>query len=111
MKNHDIKRVFKLAQRLSSVCIEFSSEGSINYPDPSWKACGKLKDFRLVREEPNKGSHWEGYRFFELFLTIGDREYHAGLFDRFAREFVGFEGEGDDGQHQFLKINGGQNYG
>ena len=107
MKTHDIKRMFKIAQKFDAVRIEYQTE-----THDSWRTYGKLTSFEIDRPPfPEKYGNW--YRLAEIKLVFDDeRVYWAYGLERFAdrddkfacENFVGLVGCGFEGQYVYLKI-------
>jgi hypothetical protein len=105
MRTHDLKRLFKISQRLERVCIQYQTE-----TPHSWRDCGKLTSFEVERPPfPERGGNW--HRMANIKLVFDDsRVYWAFGLDRFANKsnaenFVGLVGTGFEGQYVYLRFS------
>lgn len=104
MKTHDIKRIFKIAQKFEKVCIEYQTETV-----ESWIACGKLTSFNIERPAFSETSG-NLYRLADIKLVFDEtRVYWAFGLMRFAdkstsENFLGLVGVGAEGNYVYLRI-------
>lgn len=106
MKTHDIKRIFKIAQKFDRVCIEYQTE-----THHSWKDCGKLTAFEVIRD-PYALEVNQWYRRTDIKLVFDNtRVQWAFCLERFAdrknnstEDFIGLVGTGFENQYVYLRV-------